>query len=180
MTSKPLTAALGLSLVLAAFGCTARAGVQGGVVYGYPVVTVDTAPAYVYDYPRVAYRGRYAYLVHDRWYYPTNRGWVVFREEPRELRRYRVYYRDYGYSPRTRRPGRVIREPAYGSPIERRRRELPLDYAPPVEQRRRVPIDRAAPVERQRAPDIDRAPQRPIERRSAPIERRRRPTVPTR
>src|SRR5690606_17698719 len=148
--------------------------------YGYPVVTVDTVPAYVYDYPRVAYRGRYAYLVQGRWYYPSSRGWVVFRDEPRELRRYRVYYRDYGAFPGTRRPSRVIREPAYGSPIERRRRQVPLDRAPAIEQRR-APVERAAPIERRRAPNVDRTPdRRPIERRSAPIERRRRPTVPAR
>ncbi len=33
----------------------------------------------------------YAYLVNGRWYYETRGRWVVFREEPRELYRYRVY-----------------------------------------------------------------------------------------
>ena len=59
------------------------------VVFSYPVVRVESAPARVYERPHVYYRGRDAYLVNGRWYYPTDRGWVYFREEPTELRRYR-------------------------------------------------------------------------------------------
>jgi hypothetical protein len=69
--------------------CTASAHLRKGVVYDQPVVYVERAPARIRHYPRYYYRGRPAYLVKSRWYYDTPRGWVVFREEPRELRRFR-------------------------------------------------------------------------------------------
>jgi hypothetical protein len=59
------------------------------VLFSYPVVHVESAPPRVYERPHTVYRGRNAYLVDNRWYYPSERGWVYFREEPRELRRYR-------------------------------------------------------------------------------------------
>jgi hypothetical protein len=59
------------------------------VLYDYPVVYVDAAPVRVYDRPSVVYHGRPAYLVDDRWYYRSNRGWLYFRDEPLELRRAR-------------------------------------------------------------------------------------------
>jgi hypothetical protein len=71
-------------------GCAGTTRAQGTVVFGYRAVYVETVPAYAVYQPRVYYRGRYAYLVDGRWYYPGDRGWVVFREEPRELRRYRA------------------------------------------------------------------------------------------
>jgi hypothetical protein len=69
--------------------CMASAHVRTGVVYDEPVVYVERAPARIRYYPRYYYRGRPAYLVQNRWYYDTPRGWVVFREEPRELQRFR-------------------------------------------------------------------------------------------
>ena len=69
-------------------GCTASVG--GELVYGHPVYPVEVAPVEIATYPRVYYHGGYAYLVEDRWYYRGPRGWVVFREEPRELYRYRA------------------------------------------------------------------------------------------
>ena len=95
-------AALGLALGACT---TAGYGIQGQAVNGYSVVEPEIVPSQIENYPRTHYRGRYAYLVEDRWYYPTQSGWVVFREEPRELSRYRVWYYDrYGrnppYSPR--------------------------------------------------------------------------------
>lgn len=71
-----------------ATGCVARA--RGEVVYDYPVAEVDVVPVEIETYPRVYYGGVYVYLVGDRWYYRGSRGWVVFREEPRELYRYRT------------------------------------------------------------------------------------------
>ena len=41
-------------------------------------------------YPRVAYAGGYAYLVGNSWYYPSGSRWVVLRQEPPELYRYRT------------------------------------------------------------------------------------------
>lgn len=72
---------------LASAGCTATVG--GELVYGHPVYEAEVVPVEIETYPRVYYGGGYAYLVEDRWYYQGPRGWVIFREEPRELYRYR-------------------------------------------------------------------------------------------
>jgi hypothetical protein len=73
---------------LLSVGCTASVG--GEMVYGYPVYPVEVAPVEITTYPRVYYHGDYAYLAEDRWYYRGPVGWVVFREEPHELYRYRT------------------------------------------------------------------------------------------
>lgn len=122
----------GAGLALAALLCTscvAETGARGYVVYGYPAVQVEYVPAEIHLYPRAYYRGRYAYWVDDRWYYPSDRGWVVFREEPRELRRYRIDHRDRFYRAPVRRqptyrPDRY-RAPELGTPRERDRRRYP-------------------------------------------------------
>lgn len=85
--SAPRAGAILLGALLSA-GCTASVG--GELIYGHPVYPVEVAPPAITTYPRVYYHGGYAYLVEDRWYYPSSRGWVVFREEPRELHRYRT------------------------------------------------------------------------------------------
>jgi hypothetical protein len=41
-------------------------------------------------YPRVAFAGGNAYLVGNRWYYPQGHRWLVLRQEPPELYRYRT------------------------------------------------------------------------------------------
>jgi hypothetical protein len=81
---------IGMGVVLAAAlpGCFAHA--RGELVYDQPVEYVDTVPERIEYYPRTYYRGHPAYLVDGRWYYPHNRRWVVFREEPVELRQYRT------------------------------------------------------------------------------------------
>jgi hypothetical protein len=79
---------LGLGLMVSVPGCMAHA--RGEVLYDYPVVYVDRAPPRIESYPSTYYHGRPAYLVDGRWYYRNDRNWVVFREEPRELRTYRV------------------------------------------------------------------------------------------
>lgn len=96
--------ALGVGVALAATlpGCMAHA--RGEVVYDYPVVTVEAAPARVETYPRTYYHGRPAYLVDGRWYYRSGPRWVYFREEPVELRDYRVRHYDsprYHSAPRS-------------------------------------------------------------------------------
>ncbi|XXX75794.1 hypothetical protein WMF30_49910 [Sorangium sp. So ce134] len=73
-------------------GCLGTVGAEGYVVSGYPAARAEVVPVEIAAYPRVYFRGTYAYLVDDQWYYPTNRGWVVFEEEPAELRRYRQTY----------------------------------------------------------------------------------------
>ena len=85
-------------------GCAATVTTRGQArfVYDDPVVYVDVVPARVYDYPRVSYHGRPAYLVNGRWYYETHEGWVYFEREPVELRHYRTARAvpERGYRPR--------------------------------------------------------------------------------
>ncbi|WP_438006150.1 hypothetical protein WME89_47290 [Sorangium sp. So ce321] len=100
----------GASLLM---GCLGTVATEGFVVSGYPAVRAEAVPVEIAAYPRVYFRGTYAYLVGDEWYYPTNRGWVVFEEEPVELRRYRHTYRE---SPRH------VPERELGFPRERGRR----------------------------------------------------------
>jgi hypothetical protein len=104
-----LTAAAALGAILA--GCVAAGPPTIG---GYPTTYAQTVPPGIYGYPHVWYAGGYAYLVGDRWYYPTGRDadrWVVLEREPPELYRYRGAYRPpppayrppppyYGYPPR--------------------------------------------------------------------------------
>jgi hypothetical protein len=91
-------------------------------------VYVDQAPARVYDSPRVNYRGRPAYLVGTRWYYPSDNGWLYFAEEPRELRRQRTERRYLRAESQRRRQLDAPR-------VERR--ERPRYVEPPSETRRR-------------------------------------------
>jgi hypothetical protein len=92
------------------------------VLYDYPVVYVDSVPARVYDSPRVNYRGRPAYLVGSRWYYPTDRGWVYFAEEPRELRQQRTERRYLRAESRSKRRSMDSqREPPPAPPARERR-----------------------------------------------------------
>jgi hypothetical protein len=109
LTAGALAALAGVG----ATGCAATVTAEpatADVVFSYPVVRVESAPARVYERPHTHYRGREAYLVNGRWYYPTDRGWVYFREEPTELRRYREAHAD------SREPRR------YEAPREERRR----------------------------------------------------------
>ncbi|MEO8177569.1 MAG: hypothetical protein ABI895_01940 [Deltaproteobacteria bacterium] len=78
-------------------GCAATVTatpVRAHLLFSYPVVRVESAPPRVHERPHVFYRGRDAYLVNGRWYYPADGGWVYFREEPTELRRYREAHAD--------------------------------------------------------------------------------------
>ncbi|WP_437287461.1 hypothetical protein [Sorangium sp. So ce406] len=93
-------AALVAIALLGATGCAAevhtRAAAPATVtyeevtVYEEPVVHVAAAPVQIETYPRVYYRGTYVYYVDGRWYYPSRRGWVYYRDEPRALVHYRV------------------------------------------------------------------------------------------
>ena len=103
---------------LGATGCAATVTatpVHARVLFSYPVVYVESPPVRVYQRPHVVYRGRNAYLVDGRWYYPSERGWVYFREEPTELRRYREAHAE------ARVPSRGTRR-TYEAPQEQRRR----------------------------------------------------------
>ncbi|AUX26678.1 hypothetical protein SOCEGT47_072480 [Sorangium cellulosum] len=112
MRSALSAAALGAGASLL-MGCLGTVGAEGYVVSGYPAARAEAVPVEITAYPRVFFRGTYAYLVDGLWYYPTNRGWVVFEEEPAELRRYRQTYR---------RSPRYVPERELSYPRERGRR----------------------------------------------------------
>jgi hypothetical protein len=95
---KPIRAHIAGALLCAAAlagvtGCTATVTAtpaRSAVLYDHDVVYVDDAPSDVYDRPSAYYRGRPAYLVGARWYYPSDGGWVYFNDEPSELQRART------------------------------------------------------------------------------------------
>ncbi len=163
-TLRDVAVAVALAtLALFATGCAGSTTVAAtttypagtAVVYDYPVTYVETVPDFRY-YPRTYYHGSYAYLVNGRWYYQTRGRWVVFREEPRELYRYRVY--DYD---RLERPRRV-RGAEYGT----------------VPQSRPRYYERAQPVPQSRDPYYYEAPPPARAPQSAPQQRRTRQPAP--
>jgi hypothetical protein len=130
--AKPIHARLAAALLCAGAltcvtGCTATVTAQPArtaVLYDDPVVYVDEAPPGVYDSPSAYYRGRPAYLVGTRWYYPSERGWVYFSREPAELHRARA----------THRYVRVENTRARRTTVEQRRRRV---VEQPTQTRRR-------------------------------------------
>jgi hypothetical protein len=123
--------AIALSLSLGASACVVHTYDEEEVVYGYPAVRVVSAPPDLYLYPRTEYRGGYAYLVGDVWYYESPRGWVAFRSAPRELEARRVYtVRGRGRRP----PPRVYEEKR----VYEERRVPAVTRPAPREERRRV------------------------------------------
>ena len=125
-----------LLLGAAPLGCAGSAQLRAGVLYEQPVYYVDAPPPHVYRYPSAHYHGRPAYLVDGRWYYSSPGGWVVFREEPRELRVYRqrriVNNRHERHAPRREvvTPRERRARPPYATreqPTERRRRTIDHD-----------------------------------------------------
>jgi hypothetical protein len=118
LTTRAL--AIAGALVLAPLA-TACAGTYGyDAVYGYEAVPATVVPPTIEAYPRTYYRGSYAYLVGDQWYYPTQRGWMVFREEPRELGRFRTQMAPA--APRVR----AMPAPGYAyPPVAPRRKHVP-------------------------------------------------------
>lgn len=84
---------------LTALTALGTSGCEATFTPGPLAATWDTgAEAYVEPpgdinvYPHVWYDGRWVYLVEGDWYAPTIQGWVILRDEPRELGRYRTYY----------------------------------------------------------------------------------------
>lgn len=90
---------LGVLATLAALSALGAAGCEatftpGPVTasWGASAVWSAEVPYDIASYPHVWYEDRWVYLVDGVWYAPTVQGWVILREEPRELRRYRTYY----------------------------------------------------------------------------------------
>jgi len=69
-------------------GCFAHT--SGEILYDHPVAYVEEVPPRIEYYPATYYHGHPAYLVDGRWYYRHRERWVVFNDEPVELRDYRV------------------------------------------------------------------------------------------
>lgn len=117
------------ALLLLGVGCTASITAsteRPPLLYSYPVAYVDAPPPRLQHRPRVYYRGRPAYLVGSRWYYPANGAWVYFKREPDELRDARLQRR--------------LRDPAARERPridERRYRRTERSLEPPRETRRR-------------------------------------------
>ena len=132
----------------------------GTYVYDYPATYVETIPVDIVYHPRAYYRGHYAYWVDDRWYYPSSRGWVVFREEPHELQRYRVY-NPHGFEAA---PRRYRATPEYGIPD---RRYYGTPHVVPQQRRYHAPPVVPQPAQpRYHAPQV--APPQPQPRYHAP------------
>lgn len=83
-------ATLAALATLGATGCSADA--YPTAVGGYSTVYVDEVPPNIALYPHVWYGRGYAYLVANTWYYPSGNRWVVLKQEPPELYRYRTSY----------------------------------------------------------------------------------------
>jgi hypothetical protein len=104
---------VGTATLLVGAGCTVRTG--EGAVDGYAYVRADAIPVYVDRYPHTRYHGRDAYWVDGRWYWAGDDGWYVFRDEPRELYRWRSqYYTHTPSGPAFEGPGVQRPPPAWG------------------------------------------------------------------
>ncbi len=79
-----------VAFLMLAMGCSATLSTGRPTVDGHAVAYADAVPVSIDAYPGVEYRGRLAYLIDGRWYWPTDAGWVVFLDEPRELAMYRT------------------------------------------------------------------------------------------
>jgi hypothetical protein len=106
-------------LATASLGCAGGTQLRGGIVFDHPVYYVDRPPPRLRRRPIAYYHGRPAYLVEGRWYYSSPRGWVVFRREPRELRRVREARSARRYDDRDRSQRRYRSD----EPAQRRQRE---------------------------------------------------------
>jgi hypothetical protein len=86
-----MTAKQALLIEFAVGAIAATIGCGPLKVEGHEVYSATAVPAKIETYPHVRYHGDDAYLVGHDWYYREGwYGWVVFRDEPQELRAYRV------------------------------------------------------------------------------------------
>lgn len=92
MIRRTATLAFGIVLASSSAACEARLdAAPARNVHGYEAVAV-TPPIGIVSNPRIFYRGSYAYLYDERWFYATKDGWVYFRTEPEPLYEYRTRY----------------------------------------------------------------------------------------
>lgn len=100
------------AVVLLGIGCTASISASTApprVLYSYPVANVDSPPPRLQERARVHYRGRPAYLVGSRWYYPANGDWSTSNESQKSCAG-RVYSDNCG----SRQCGAITRLPTPG------------------------------------------------------------------
>ena len=86
-----LTSLVGLS-ALGTAGCEATFTPGVAATWGTTSTWAVAPPDNIASYPHAWYEGRWIYLVDGAWYAPTAEGWVILRDEPTELGRYRRYY----------------------------------------------------------------------------------------
>jgi hypothetical protein len=158
--------ALGACVAVALPGCMAHA--RGEIVYDHEAEYVE-APPRIERYPSTYYRGEPAYLVEGRWYYRRGGSWVVFRDEPRELREYRTHrapvrYSDYGRNRAEQR--RLDERRAAERRAEQRRLEDRRADERRAEQRRRDERRREDERRAEQRRHEERAQQRLEERRA--------------
>lgn len=99
-----LTAIAALAAATFGMGCTVTT--RPAPVDAYVYAGTEPPPA-IYSAPRGYYNGATTYWYDNHWWYRTPRGWGYYREEPRELQRYRpgvqqpppAYPRGYGGGP---------------------------------------------------------------------------------
>jgi hypothetical protein len=113
------TSRLAWALVIAAAAASSACAVRTfpPTIGGYATIYAGTVPPDIYAYPHVYFNGAYAYLVNDRWYYPSSGGWLVLRQEPPVLFQYRrqfVQQAPPAYGPGSIRPARPPQQ--YGFP----------------------------------------------------------------
>jgi hypothetical protein len=142
---KRLLCKLGVGLALTAVlpGCFAHT--RGEIVYDHDVAYVEDVPPRIERYPSTHYHGRPAYLVDGRWYYRHQDRWVYFRDEPVELREYRVRRAPAAYTRGPQRYSDVAAERrGYAREREAERRHAEREYAQHRAEQRRIEDRRAA------------------------------------
>ncbi len=120
---------LGLVLGTAALaGCAVRGRATGYVEPPVSTVEVTSAPLVEYrTYPSTVFEGRVVYLINGTWGYPSGERWVMYRQEPAPLARYRTTIESAPPAPRVYVPANP--QPV---PVAPERQAPPPSTAPPA------------------------------------------------
>ena len=120
---------LAAAALLGAAGCEATiTPVPVEVATTAAVAPAIVVPYDIYSAPRVYYGDTWLYLYGGVWYYPTPRGWMMYREEPRELGRIRTRIQSSPRvyeAPEDSPPRSEPRRPVYQAPTETGRERTP-------------------------------------------------------
>jgi hypothetical protein len=123
----------GVSIACALLGSGCVAEVRSRPAYA----VAEYEPRDVESYPHTVYDGRRVYFIDGYWYMRNGPRWVYYREEPRELYRYRASVRS---APPARYERRDYDRSRYRREPERRRQ------APPARDRDRSSAPRAVEI----------------------------------